>query len=104
MDASLHHTLVPMIDDSNQPIVHKKSVHGCTEHLIENYAAFEKLLPFYKAFVTNLDCVKALDIIQEVLMSPAWKNAVEEEIHALNENNKWTLTKLPPSKNLVGCK
>lgn len=61
MDSSPHHTLAPMIDDSDLPIAHRKGVRGCTKHPIERYVAYGKLSPSYKAFVTNLDNVKVLE-------------------------------------------
>lgn len=54
--------------------------------------------------LTNLDSVKVPDYIHEALKSPTWKKAIEEEIRALESNNTWTLTKLPPGKNPVRCK
>ena len=38
------------------------------------------------------------------LNNPAWKQAVEDEIHALESNDTWILTKLPHGKKPVGCK
>ena len=104
MDPSSHDTCVPIIDDSNLPIAHRKGVRGCTGHTIEKYVAYGRLQPSYRAFVTNLDSVKVPDSIQEALKNPAWKKAVEEEIQALESNNTWILTSLPPGKNPVGCK
>jgi len=33
-----------------------------------------------------------------------WLHAMQSEYHALVQNNTWTLTSLPASANLVGCK
>lgn len=33
-----------------------------------------------------------------------WKEAMNEEIEALNENKTWTLSGLPPNKRLIGCR
>lgn len=38
-----------------------------------------------------------------VLLIPVWKQAMVEEFMALLRNKTWTLTVLPPGKNLVGC-
>ena len=62
------------------------------------------MLPSYKAFVSNLDSVQIPTTIQEALKVPAWKQAVEDEIRALESNGTWTLTKLPYGKKPVGCK
>ncbi|PKA63925.1 Retrovirus-related Pol polyprotein from transposon TNT 1-94 [Apostasia shenzhenica] len=97
-------TEVPLVDDSNQPIAHRKGVRRCTGHPIERFVAYGKLLPSYRVFVSNLDSVQVPNSIQEALKVPAWKQAVEEEIQALENNDTWSLTELPHGKNPVGCK
>lgn len=42
--------------------------------------------------------------IQEAFKIPAWKQAVMEEIKALESNGTWILTELPQGKKPVGCK
>lgn len=104
MDSSPYGCLVPMIDDSNQPIAQRKGVRGCTGHPLEKYVAYGKLLTPYRSFVSTLDSVQVPNSIQEALKVPAWKQAVEEEIRVLESNNTWTLTELPHAKNPFGCK
>ncbi|KAM0942393.1 putative RNA-directed DNA polymerase [Dioscorea sansibarensis] len=104
MDSSPPYTPTPMIDDSNLPIAYRKGVRRCTEHAIQRYVAYGKLAPSYKSFVTNLDNVKVPESIQEALMRPEWKKAVEEDVWALQNNNTSILTTLPSDKNPVGCK
>jgi len=33
-----------------------------------------------------------------------WREAMSREIHALETNETWDLTKLPPGKKALGCK
>ncbi|KAA3487264.1 Retrovirus-related Pol polyprotein from transposon TNT 1-94 [Gossypium australe] len=88
-DLSSHNLPVTIVDDLNLPITHRKGVRWCTEHLIKimlkmgNYHIF--IGPFSLIWIT-------------------WKKAVEKEIRALENNNTWTLVKLPPGKIPVGCK
>lgn len=42
--------------------------------------------------------------MQETLQILEWKQAVNEEIRALENNGTWDVVNLPPGKNLVGCK
>lgn len=36
--------------------------------------------------------------------APQWQQAINEEIKALEENNTWILTHLPPNRRAIGCK
>ncbi|KAL5548712.1 hypothetical protein UlMin_003943 [Ulmus minor] len=66
------------------------------------YQSYRKLLPSYKAFVSNLDSVQIPTTIQEALKVLAWKQAVEDEIRALESNGTWALTELPYGKKPLG--
>lgn len=52
----------------------------------------------------NLDQVQVPSSITEALKDPNWRSAAFEEIQALEKNNTWQITKLPPGKRTVGCK
>lgn len=38
------------------------------------------------------------------MASDRWKEDVNVELHAMEENGTWTVVSLPPGKNFVGCK
>lgn len=38
------------------------------------------------------------------MASVQWHGAVNEEFHAMELNNTWTVVSLPPRHNVVGCK
>ncbi|KAL6334486.1 hypothetical protein AAG906_016031 [Vitis piasezkii] len=40
----------------------------------------------------------------EATVIPEWQAAMSDELRALKENSKWSLTTLPPGKHTVGCK
>lgn len=40
----------------------------------------------------------------EAVRDPLWRNAMRQEIDALEKNETWTLTTLPPRKKAIGCK
>ena len=42
--------------------------------------------------------------IEEALLDPKWKKAMEEEISALNKNDTWEKCNLPKGKKTVGCR
>ncbi|RVW95925.1 putative mitochondrial protein [Vitis vinifera] len=52
----------------------------------------------------SLDSISAPKTIIEALNHPGWKNAMLEEIRALEHNHTWKLVDLPQGKKVVGCK
>lgn len=38
------------------------------------------------------------------MSSDKWKGDVNEELHAMKHNRTWSVTSLPPGKNVVGFK
>ena len=57
-----------------------------------------------RAFTTNLDKIQIPKNIQEALKIPEWREAVMEEIRALEKNGTWEVMTLPRRKKPVGCK
>ncbi|RVX00652.1 Retrovirus-related Pol polyprotein from transposon RE1 [Vitis vinifera] len=53
---------------------------------------------------TSIDSISVPKTVTEALNHPGWKNAMLEEICALEDNHTWKLVDLPQGKKLVGCK
>ena len=56
---------------------------------------------------TNLFCLYADHepfSFNEAVEEDCWKKAMEEEIHAIEKNDTWELTKLPPNQKAIGVK
>ncbi len=47
--------------------------------------------------LTNSDAITSLDAL-------SWKQAMEEEMSALDRNHTWTLTNLPSGRSAVKCR
>ena len=54
--------------------------------------------------MTNLDRIQIPENIQEALEIPEWREAMMEEIRALEKNGTWKVMTLPRGKKLVGYK
>ncbi|KAL6332591.1 hypothetical protein AAG906_009013 [Vitis piasezkii] len=52
----------------------------------------------------SIDSISAPKTVIEALNHPGWRNAMLEEIHALEDNHTWKLVDLPQGKKVVGCK
>ena len=55
----------------------------------------------YNASLYSNDIHKNVD---EALHDPKWKQAMEEEITALDKNETWEKSELPKGKKTVGCR
>ena len=71
---------------------------------ISNYLTYSRLSPQFKAFTTTMDGVAIPRSIQEALSDPKWKEAVMEEMKALDNNNTWDRVDFPKNKKITGYK
>lgn len=92
------------VDDLDAPIAIRKGVRSCTQHPISKHLSYGRLSKNHRAFVSQLDDTTIPPKIHEALKDPKWKEAVFEELKALNENKTWEVVDMPKGKKLVGCK
>ena len=55
-------------------------------------------------FTSNLDNIKIPKNIQEALEIPKWREAVMEEIRALEKNGTWDVMNMPKGNKPIGYK
>ncbi|PON63609.1 LOW QUALITY PROTEIN: hypothetical protein TorRG33x02_275880 [Trema orientale] len=72
--------------DIDIPIALRKDVQSCTQYPISHYVSYDHLSPPARAFVTNLLDVEIPHDVEEALKIPKWKQAVMEEMWALEKN------------------
>ncbi|KAA0057215.1 dual specificity protein phosphatase 12-like [Cucumis melo var. makuwa] len=82
----------------------RKGTRSCTQHSISNYVSYENLSPQFRAFTASLDSTTILKNIHIALECNEWKNAVMEEIQALEKNKTSEICGIPKGHKLVGCK
>lgn len=92
------------VSELDYPIALRKGVRSCTQHPISNYVFYNHFSPSLKAFISNMSEEKIPRDIQEAMRIPKWRQAVTEEIQALEKNQTWHLVKKPEGKTSVGCK
>ena len=56
------------------------------------------------SFVNQLSVVSIPNNVQEALIDPRWKAAMNEEMKSLQKNETWELVDPPPEKKPVGCR
>ncbi|KAA0048527.1 transportin-3 isoform X1 [Cucumis melo var. makuwa] len=86
------------------PIALRKGTRSCTKHPICNYVSYDNLSPQFRAFTASLDSTIIPKNIYTALECLEWKNAVMEEMKALEKNRTWEICALPKGHKTVGCK
>lgn len=94
----------PVFDNYDLPIAIRKGKRSCTKHPISNFVSYDKLSPAFRAFTCELTKTEIPRDIHEALRVPKWKEAVLEEMKALEKNQTWKKVELPRGKTTVGCK
>ncbi|TYK24463.1 Cysteine-rich RLK (RECEPTOR-like protein kinase) 8 [Cucumis melo var. makuwa] len=84
------------------PIALRNGTRSHTKHPICNYVSYDNLSPQFRAFTASLDSTIISKNIYTALECPGWKNALMEEMKALEKNKTWDA--LPKGHKTVGCK
>jgi len=53
-----------------------------------------------KVYLTHIEP----STVKQAMSQPHWFDAMQAEFNALQANNTWTLTSLPPNRQAIGCK
>ena len=73
-------------------------------HPIYNFLSYHRLSSSHCAFVSALSSVTIPKNVQEALSHPGWRQAMIDEMTALESNHTWTLVSPPTGKSVVGCR
>ncbi|KAL6327758.1 hypothetical protein AAG906_025507 [Vitis piasezkii] len=71
---------------------------------MSNYVSNHRLSESNKSFVNQLSTIAIPNSVQEALVDPRWKAAMNEEMKSLQKNETWELVECPPGKKPVGCR
>ena len=56
------------------------------------------------AYMVNVKKDVEPTCFEEAKTEKKWRDAMEDEMQALKENETWDLVKLPKGRNVIGCK
>ena len=90
--------------NAGRPPIRLGFEHLSSRHDIANYISYSHISPAYKAFIASLQIVPIPKDWRCAKQDPRWKDAMKEELRALEKNKTWELVKLPMGKRAVGCK
>ena len=96
---------------NDQPIAVRKPTRSSNipaylkdyKHDIFNFISYEFCNPSFQSFVASLDSVSIPTNWKLAKEDPKWKEAMLEEMRALEKNRTWELVDLPQGKQPVGC-
>ena len=92
------------IEDSDVSIALRKGVRSCTVHPLSNFVKYNHLSNSVHSLVKNLEVVEIPKTVQEALESLQWKQAILDEMRALEKNQTWKVVPRPHNKVHVGCR
>lgn len=100
-----HPASSPASDPVDLPIALRKGSRSTRNpHPIYNFLSYHRLSPAYYAFVSTISSITVPKTIQEALSHKGWRQAMIDEMTALESNNTWELVPLPAGKSIVGCR
>ena len=86
------------------PIALRKGVRSCTKYPLSNFVSYKNVSSPYLSFISQVSSVVIPNNVQEALNVLEWKEAIFEEVKALEKNATWETVDLPHGKTIVGCK
>ncbi|CAH9096007.1 unnamed protein product, partial [Cuscuta epithymum] len=71
---------------------------------MSNFITYERFSNKHKAFLAAITSHDEPKRFSQAILVPIWREAMQREIRALEENGTWTLVPLPPGKKVVDSK
>ncbi|PHT39465.1 hypothetical protein CQW23_23038 [Capsicum baccatum] len=98
--------VMPSSDVVTPPIGIRKGIRATRNQQPERYncLSYHRLSPLYYTFVSALSNVPIPKNVSEALQHPGWRDAMIEEMNALQINNTCELVQLPKGKSFVGSR
>ena len=75
-----------------------------TPYSLAHFITFEKFSTRHRAFIAAVHTGVEPRSFAEAMQDPGWREAMAKEIRALEDNDTWVLSALPPDKRVLGCK
>ncbi|CAH9133803.1 unnamed protein product, partial [Cuscuta epithymum] len=75
-----------------------------TVYPLSDFISYEKFSSSHKAFLAAITSRDEPKYFSQAVQDPLWREAMQKEVKALEENGTWTLVELPPHKRVVDSK
>lgn len=78
--------------------------YHATSYPIHAHVTYDNVSCAHAAFLSALSSVKEPTTFEEANSEPVWKQAMKDELQALDANRTWNIVKLPIGKKAVGSR
>ena len=78
--------------------------HSAPSYPIANHISYEKLSPTYRAFLCQVSAIPEPLFYHQAAKYSVWRQAMQEELDAMESNHTWNIVPLPKGKHSVGCR
>jgi transposase InsO family protein len=96
--------LCPTLPTATTASTPASSQSSGTAHPLHNFVSYSHFSPSHFAFISALSTSHDPTSYSQAIKHAHWRDAISKELNALEQNNTWTLTPLPPGKTSIGCK
>lgn len=79
-------------------------VDTSSTYSIASVLSYSNISSAHKNFIACMSSIKEPSSFSQAVNDLYWQQAMQTELEALERNNTWTLTTLPPDKTAIGCK
>lgn len=95
---------VKFSDYTGLPAILNKTCASAVQYPLHLVDSVQNFTPTYQAFVANSAVIPEPLFYSQAIKDSNWCKAMQLELNALEANNTWQITSLPPGKKAVGCK
>lgn len=85
-------------------LIHSPLPQCPTAYPLNQVISYNDLSPTYKHFALNISLYSEPHSYKQAKLYDHWKQAMAEELDAMQSNQTWFVVPLPPHKNTIGCK
>jgi len=93
-----------LIENNAEEIDHEIKKSEKVHYPLSSYISYKRLSNKHLNYTLSLSTQTEPQSYEEAMESPEWKQAMQNEIKALDANDTWKIVDLPIGKTPIGCK